>query len=172
MEIKREVLRKWLLLYIRVSRQGCKLLKELAGLGTGRNHGREDRLASDSERLWKASDAAIMVICKGKKSNQRVFSGMSIKWRCSRDWGWQRGVTPNTQRYHLKRLELFEKGREGTETRKVGGEIFQFFCLKRRNHLKFLVHRFVFCLFVCSCFLLFVFQEKFCRSYIFKVYIL
>lgn len=36
----------------------------------------ENNLTFDSERLSGASAAAIMTFCKGKQSNQRVFSDM------------------------------------------------------------------------------------------------
>lgn len=42
-----------------------------------------------------------------------------------------------------------------------GGKSFNFFLKKRKKNLTFLVHRFVF-----------FFSRKFCRSYVFKVYIL
>lgn len=143
-------------------------LKESVGLGTEGSHRRENRLALDRVRLWKASDAAIKVICKGKSSNQRVFSGMWIKWRCSREWG--RGDNPDWPQTHsanhLKRLESLEKGGGVQRQGKCEGNL-SICCLTRRNHLKFLVHRFVFRSFVFvrpfvrSFVFLFVFQENF-----------
>lgn len=74
------------------------------------------------------------------------------------------GIPPNTQRYHLKDLSYLKRGGFRDKKKREGN--LSTCCLKRRKHLKFLVHRFVlFCLFL-------FFKKFFCRSYIFKVYIL
>lgn len=61
---------------------------------------------------------------------------------------------PNIQCYHLKRLELFEKGWVQGQEKREGNLSTHF--LNRRKHLKFLVHRFVF--------LSFFFQETFAEA--------
>lgn len=43
-----------------------KWLEVVGGAWEGLIHRRENRLAFDSARPWRASDAAITVICKGK----------------------------------------------------------------------------------------------------------
>lgn len=73
---------------------------------------------------------------------------------------------PNTQCYHLKKkkdLSYLKRGRY-RDKKRGRGNLSTYF-LKRRKHLKFLVHRFV-------CFVCFFFQETFAEATFFKVYIL
>lgn len=78
-----------------------------AGFGSCLNQSWRGRLKTKGtgfwqcEAIWRASGAAIKEISRGKLSNQRVFSEMSIKWRCSGGGGVDHlGVPPDTQCYH------------------------------------------------------------------------
>lgn len=88
METKTE---KWMLLWNPTLKKGRfgKLCRELEELGSSGQENQPKRQLSgvDGERVPGASAAAILIFCKGKKINQRVFSETDIKWRYSGEGG-------------------------------------------------------------------------------------
>lgn len=106
-----------------------------AGFGSCLNQSRRGRLKTKGtgfwqwKAIWRASGAAIKEISRGKLSNQRVFSGMSIKWRCSggvTTWG-----SLQTHSATIKKTWVIWKG-VGTGTGEEGGESFKLFFKKKK----------------------------------------